>query len=627
MTTRFAHVEILGPRASLDEWLTVLQDHGGCHLVDALQGLEGESGIGRPLPSANEREGGTLRSAAAHRLRAVERILPGSAADEDPTDRPAFSVGQGGEGRVDLESACAVASAVAERLTAALEAGRRADRRLREAEDVRLAVAAFRGRGWDDLDGLAFSWPLDAIGVRGIQRRLRRLGADVGKADGSRQVVLALRSDAAARSGLHEAAHAVGGHEVVWPQAILDAPSRAGELAEADAHQAREADQVALGALREAIEQEGPQARALLDALEDAEAREALHRRLASSEHVAAARSYVRREDLPALERALDMRFGKDVVLRHLAPGGDEPSMPRALAGLPFTALAGLRPSAFGSVSVASLLALAVPPALGVAFADLGAGLLMLFIGGLLGIGAAAGSPRRDTSLLAQISGVVALVLGILVGRAFGELGASLFDTSWGLVPSLGLGGVAAVRVFAGVIAGAAALFTLWGGVTWLRHTGAGHPARARMAGIGALHLLVVTGGAAALAWPPSEVLHAAWWLVPLGGVVVFLVAGGRGFGRLLLDLVGVVRLAAVAFLALAAFAWATSTLVAPPGVWAWVLAPLAVFVTLLAALVDPAHVAMGVPYDVSLAGRHLSQPFSPFVRRVVRGRRLDRGA
>ncbi len=626
MTTRFTHVEILGPRACLDDWLTVLQNHGGCHLVDALQGLEGESGIGRPLPSADEREGGTLRSATAHRLRAVERILPGSAADEDPADRPAFSIGQGGAGRVDLEAQCAVASAAAERLHAALEAGRAADRRLREAEDVRLGVAAFRGRGWDDLDGLAFSWPLDAVGVRGIERRLRRLGADVGKADGPRQVVLALRSDPAARPGLGEAAQAAGGQQVAWPQAILDAPARAGELAEADAHAAREADRLALRALRQAIEQDGPDARALLDALEDAEAREALHRRLAASEHVVAARAYLRREDLPALERALDMRFGKDVAIRPLAPGGDEPSMPSALAGLPLTALAGLTPSAFGSVSTASLLALVAPLAVGAAFADLGAGLLMLLIGGLLGIGAGAGSPRRDTSLLAQVAGVVALVLGILGGRAFGDLGASFFGTSWGLAPSLGLGSVAATRVFAAVVAGAAALFALWGAITWLRHAGADRPARARMAGIGVLHLLVATGAATALAWPPPAPPHAAWWLVPLGGVLVLLVAGARGLGRLLLDMVGVVRLAAVAFLALTTFAWATQALAASPGLWTWVLAPLAVLVTLLAALVDPAHVAMGVPYDVSLGGRGLSQPFSPFVRRVVRGRRLERG-
>ena len=51
------------------------------------------------------------------------------------------------------------------------------------------------------------------------------------------------------------------------------------------------------------------------------------------------------------------------------------------------------------------------------------------------------------------------------------------------------------------------------------------------------------------------------------------------------------------------------------------VLAPALLVLGALALVVDPAYVAMGVPYDLSLGAGTPGQPFSPFGRHVVRGR------
>ena len=75
MAAPFVHLEVLGPRAGLDRWLAVLQDHGGCHLADALTGLEGEAGIARP----RSHPGGGARRRAPQRgrpLAARDRTFP-----------------------------------------------------------------------------------------------------------------------------------------------------------------------------------------------------------------------------------------------------------------------------------------------------------------------------------------------------------------------------------------------------------------------------------------------------------------------------------------------------------------------------------------------------------------------
>ena len=76
MASPFLHLEILGPRSTLDQWLSVLQDHGGCHLADALVDLDREPGIARPISTPDERDAEVRRSEAAHLLRSVERVLP-----------------------------------------------------------------------------------------------------------------------------------------------------------------------------------------------------------------------------------------------------------------------------------------------------------------------------------------------------------------------------------------------------------------------------------------------------------------------------------------------------------------------------------------------------------------------
>ena len=94
--------------------------------------------------------------------------------------------------------------------------------------------------------------------------------------------------------------------------------------------------------LRERLAADGPRGRLLLDAIEDADVRAAARESLAATDHVVAARVFVRREDEPLLRRALSIAFGDEVLVRGLGPATDAPALPRAVAGLPFAALRGL---------------------------------------------------------------------------------------------------------------------------------------------------------------------------------------------------------------------------------------------------------------------------------------------
>ena len=375
--------------------------------------------------------------------------------------------------------------------------------------------------------------------------------------------------------------------------------------------------------LRRSLAEDGGRARALLDGLEDARTRGASWEQLAATRHVVAARIFVRPEDVDDLRRRLEEGFGRgEVVLRELDPApADMPALPRAVAGLPFAALDGLRPRRFGEIATASLLALFVPLAAAAVLADLGGGLLLLLVGVLIGTGSVLGSPRRDTALLAQAAGLVSLVFGILGGRAFGPAGAAWFGTGWGLAPDAAafLAGDP-LRAVAVRIGGVALLFATWGLACTLLALQGGRTARARTASVGALSLLAVAGGAA-LALPGDAVGRWLWLAAPASALAVLLLAGLRkGFVRLLLDLVGVVRLVAVALLALVLFSVGFGLL--GGGVRLdLLLAPAFLVLGALALVVDPAYVAMGVPYDLSLGARTLGRPFTPLVRHVVTAR------
>jgi vacuolar-type H+-ATPase subunit I/STV1 len=370
----------------------------------------------------------------------------------------------------------------------------------------------------------------------------------------------------------------------------------------------------------------GARGRFLLDSIEDAEARTGARRLLASTDHVAAARVYVRPEDQSALRECLRAAHGDVVVLRPLAEADDAPSLPRRVAAAPFAAFRGLLPERFGDVAPSSLLALVAPLAVGVIWADVMGGLLLLLAGGLLGWRAGPGSPRRDTALLAQIGGFLALVLGMLEGRAAGALGASWLGTGWGLAPGLldVLPRASSpwltpfVQVLF-VLGGCALVVALWGGLLALRAWQARRPARAAAILQGALGHALVAGLAAAAAGPAHPAGRLGL-LAPLAALVLLLLAGPRRFVvRVALDLVGVLRLVAVAGAALVVFDLVLAGWVAP-GPLDLTLGPLALLVAALAVVADPAHLAMGVPYDLSLGGHRLRRPFEVFGRRVRSG-------
>ncbi len=618
MRPAFLQVEILGPRATLDRWLEGVQEHGRCHVVDALLGLEGEPGISRPTPTRDENDAATMRSEALRRLRAVERVLPRTAPDGNGSaPRPSFSVGASGQGLADVERDAAAAGSVGGKILAALEAGRDADRSVEAAEARQLLLSALPPARSDPL-GVAYAFSAERPVPRRRLERFTRDGASVWRAVGERQAVVVLDVPSGQEDRFGQELARLGGRKVEWEPDLLQG-GRAAALAratEALAH-AKARDREALGALRRVVDAEGPRARRFLDALEDAEARARLRDRLATTEQVTALRAWVPSEDVDALETRLRVRVGPEVVVRALGDGTDAPAAPRRVAPVPLAALQGVGARRFGEVTAPALLALAVPIAFGLAWADLAGGLLLLLGGAFLQIGAVPGSPRRDTSLLAEVAGLGALLGGLLAGHGFGALGASWFGVGWGFLP--GEGGWAewpsALR-FTWIVGAAAAAGAAWGlGVASGRARGGG-PAGAR-AGLGVALPLVVVAGAAAATLPAGTVLHALWWTAPVAAIALLVVAGLReGGGRLVLDLAATVRLVAVPLFALEVASRVFARLAADPSAAGWIVGVPLLAVATLAAVVDPAHVAMGVPYDLSLGGRALAEPYAPFARR-----------
>lgn len=325
------HLEILGPRAGLDAWLATLQEAGCCHVADALRGLVGEPGIGRPRPREEERRAGELRSGPLLALRSLEGVLP-PAAPRSPDDPPAaWSLPPGGVDEDVLARRCEEALALATRIAGGFEA-------VREAE-----------RG------------------------------------------------AAARGG-------------------------------AEAQEALEAARRALAAR---LAGDGPLARRALDGLEDAEAREAEHRRLASTGHVTAARVYVPRERVADLLARLDRAHAAAVVVRSLPPRDDAPAPHGPPPVLPLEALCELAPSRFGPRAAMGTLVLVAAVATAFEWADGGYAIGLLAAGAVLGWRSPPGTQRR-----AAAATLLALGLGALAGALCGGTWFGTFAHE-GLAPHL----------------------------------------------------------------------------------------------------------------------------------------------------------------------------------------------
>lgn len=617
----FLHYEVLGPRAELDTWLGTLQDAGVCHLADALLDLEGEAGIGRPELRAEEVHGNLIQSEASRALRGVVRVLPPTPRASGSQRRPNWALGPGGMGERDALLLKDEARTIATSLHAVLarvHAAEAETRRL-DAADAALAVLEREGKPADDVFLLRLA--RDSRRWRRLKRRIEKLDQIVLVARGEhgRVLVLLPRSAEEPRvpAGVFEVAAALGAQSHALPAELKGLSAGAARTRLADLlTAARQAEGEARAALSARVSEVGARGRFLLDSLDDAERRTAARRQLASTEHVAAARVYVRPEDEPRLREHVRAAHGDVVVLRPLAEADDAPTLPRRIADVPFAALRGLGATRFGDIAPSAVLALLAPLAVGLAWGDLVGGFLLLLAGGLLGWRAGPGSPRRDTALLAQIAGFAALLLGVLTGRAFGPAGLTWFGDAWGVAPQLRdvlPAGFAGVLLVLGWGAG---LLALWGGLLALRAWGRGRSARASALLQAALLYATVTGLAAA-ATPAGHGFHGFVWLVPLAAGGLLLVGGPRRFlVRLGLELVGVLRLVAVGGLAILVCNAVFASWLEPQAL-ELVAGALALLVAALAVVADPAHMAMGVPYDLSLGGRRLSRPFQPFQRRA----------
>jgi hypothetical protein len=628
MASGFRHFEILGPRASLDRWLTTLQTHGACHLVDALRGLEGEEGIGRPAPTFDELQAWLIRAEAERALRDVEHVLPtrGRKIDEAAD----WNLEAGGVGGDRLAALRAETLGIAGRLRERLEGLRRAEGAVGITDALVAGLRVLAAEGKTTTQGRLLALPRRPGLARRARRRLRRAGVTALVGAGNRRSILWLPDDAApVRESPAGAAEDVlsswGAESIPWPtsegptdlaslRVTLEERRRREEIAETEAR----------AALRGQVEVDGPRGRQLLDAIEDAEGRMRARQWMAATEHVVALRAYVRSEESADLRERMRQVHGEEVVIRPLPARDDTPTVPRRVARSPLHAALGLAPSRFSEIPMPSVLALFAPLAVAVAWSDMGGGLILLLAGALLSLRAATASARREAGWVGQVAGLVCLVLGIVAGRAFGAAGAEALGTDWAGVPGFdpilwaggGWRGACACVLF--VLGVVALLVSVWGVGLALAAWRAERVARARSLLVGALHFACVTGLACA-ALPPTMALHAGWWLAAGAIALVFLLAGPRhllvGLG---LDLLGVARLVALGGAAILLFQSVFASWV-DPSLGALVLSPVAIVLGCLVVLADPAHLAMGVPYDIALGGRRFTRPFAPLRRQVRR--------
>lgn len=616
----FLHYEVLGPRAELDTWLGTLQDAGVCHLADALHELEGEAGIGRPELRAEEVHGTLIQSEAARALRGVARVLPPTPRIAGSEKRPAWVVGPGGMGERDALTLKDEARSIASDLHGALERVQVAEGAVTRLTAAAAALEALAQGGAAVDDVLIVRLPRESgRRHRRLRRRLEKRDLKLLRARTERSLVLVVvPSDGSTPPrGVHDEAATFGADTEPMPDGVPGSSHTAARALLADQLEAaRRVEGEARASLTAKVSEVGSRGRFLLDSLEDAEARTNARRHLASTEHVAAARVYVRPEDEPRLREHVRHAHGEVVVLRPLAEADDAPTMPRRIATAPFAALRGLVAGRYGDIAPSSVLALLAPLAVGLAWGDLIGGVLLLLAGGLLGWRAASGSPRRDTALLAQIAGFVAMVIGVLAGRAFGPAGEAWFGDTWSVVAGAGRlvpEGFAGVCLVLGIGAGVLALL---GAMLAVRAWGRKRTARAGALTQTALVYATILGLAGSAA-PAGHTMRSFLWLVPPAVALLFAFGGPRRvIVRLGLELVGVLRLVAVGGLAIlvcnAVFAaWLE------PGALSIVVGGLALLVAALAVVADPAHMAMGVPYDLSLGGRRLGRPFEPFQRRA----------
>ena len=630
MDSGFVHYEVLGLRRSLDEWLAGIQETGLCHFSDALKDIEGHVGITRPVPKGDELRARLMRSQAAHSLRTVSRVLPASDAGNADDERPRWDLGPGGSDETTVVSLVDEARTHASAIAAGLETLRDAEAAATDAALAHAALGLF-----PDPEGSAAERPEGALalavkpgvrGARGLARRLKRAGYQVRRGQIPKAtVILALRGSSEPDAELLREARAFGdglGAMEIALDAYTGSHEAALRAAEEDRARTARIEIEARSALTALTKEHGPRARCLLDSIEDAESREEVWPQLAATDHVVSARVWVPREDRVVFLEGVRQQFGESLVLRPLAPSEDEPTLPRRVAPVPLEALRGLEPARFGTVSASALLALFAPIAVGAVWADVAGGLLMLAVGAMLGFGAGPGSPRRDTSLLAQVGGLFALLTGVLAGRAFGDAGATWFGTDWGLAPGFSLtsGNFAPyLQPFAGVLqilGQVAALVALYGIVLALAAWRREHVARARLRLLTALDALTVAGLACA-ALGPSSGLFFLWVLAPASALLVLILEGPAGFlRRYVLDQVGVLRLVALPGAALLFFGAAFGILEEATLVEA-ILLPLTSLFVLVAVITDPAHVAMGVPSGLGLGGRRFTRPYRPLRQRV----------
>ncbi len=177
-------------------------------------------------------------------------------------------------------------------------------------------------------------------------------------------------------------------------------------------------------------EEKGPQLIAMRHVCQDLLARFDAIGKFARTEHAFLIKGWVMKQDIVGFRSRLRSQTGSSVVLRELRR--HEASSPPVVLRNPkgvrnFEPLLSILPAPqYGSVDPTSLLALFFPPIFGLMLGDVGYGLLILLIAGLVSRAGRRGGVARKLSFVGAMCGLFTVGFGFLFGEFFGTLGHAL---------------------------------------------------------------------------------------------------------------------------------------------------------------------------------------------------------
>jgi V/A-type H+/Na+-transporting ATPase subunit I len=462
---RMRRVRILGPRARMEQTLDVLQDLGSIHLVAP----PGGPALSRSARSARaHRLSRDLATLAADAERAQTLLGAGDVDRAPPPDRPPWPEWARWARRLRRQ---------VERLETRKQALEQEQALLGKYREMLTAFAGLFDPG--ALPGTVRAYhvllrPGHGRVVEPLREALTRsIGGEFGLrtrvlAAGDTAVLLIVPPARAAR--VEELLHDSGVTEVSLPagyeqsSAVEALPRMRARLEEVPRLQGQLEEQRRALAMAS-----GAQLATVIAATHDALTRLEASGSLASTRNAFVLEGWVPAPEIPALARALQLRVGPELSLEQLQGGPDWADAPVVLHNprlfRPFQIIVEKMPlPSYGSIDPTPFVAVFFPVFFGLMLGDIGYGLVLALLGGILFRRSAPGSTTRAVAQIALICAIFTVIFGALFGELFGDLGRRWFglhalvldreeprDIVSFLVLCVGLGGV---HVLLGLVLG-----------------------------------------------------------------------------------------------------------------------------------------------------------------------------